>query len=310
MFHSSKQSVRALAITLEAAHAAMQGEGLQLFPSPVVTRAISSPVSPGSDSAPIAVFVNGHPTFLTDSAQFYLEGGCRLFPRGVYYVMPSFRDEEPDSRHLPQFWHAEAEIEGDLQAGITLAERVIRSMCRRLLEEPSIAQYASEPARRLSGGSDVFQRISYSDAVDSLRGVSSALADPLSEHPTITPAGEVSILKANGGGPVWVTHWDSAVVPFYQASDDGIARNADLLMGIGETVGLGERHATVARLAAAAAKQGVSLTDYAWYIQLKEARPMVTTGFGIGIERFLCWLLDMSDVREFALYGTSRSLDM
>lgn len=82
--------------------------------APVTTGAISSPMGFGSDSLPVEISLDGRSTYLADSMQFLLEYGCRFFKNGCWYIMPTFRGEPVDERHLKQFFHSEAEIVGTL----------------------------------------------------------------------------------------------------------------------------------------------------------------------------------------------------
>lgn len=90
---------------------------------------------------------------------------------------------------------------------------------------------------------------------------------------------------------VWVMGYDSMTVPFYQKSIGNSARNADLLLGIGETVGCGERWANGTEVSKALKLHGVPPEDYEWYVKMKENYPLQTSGFGMGIERFLLFIL-------------------
>ena len=74
---------------------------------PITTGSISSPMGLGSDSLPVKINLNGVPTYLADSMQFLLEYGNRFCKNGVWYIMPSFRGEQEDERHLSQFYHSE-----------------------------------------------------------------------------------------------------------------------------------------------------------------------------------------------------------
>ena len=115
--------------------------------------------------------------------------------------------------------------------------------------------------------------------------------------------GERELMKRFGGF-VWVTHWDHLAVPFYQAFADDThqaALNADLLFGMGETVGSGERHAGSEEMTAALDLHQVSGESYEWYSRMKQQQPMRTAGFGLGIERLLMWVLDHDDIRDMQL---------
>ena len=93
---------------------------------PVTTGSISSPMGRGSDSLTVRINLEGIDTYLADSMQFLLEYGCRLNLKGVYYVMPSFRGEKADERHLCQFYHSEAEIPGKLENVMNLVDEYIK----------------------------------------------------------------------------------------------------------------------------------------------------------------------------------------
>ena len=103
---------------------------------------------------------------------------------------------------------------------------------------------------------------------------------------------------------VWITNYDILTVPFYQKFDShikGTAKNADLLMGIGETVGCGERHSTYKELLESLKIHEVNKGEYDWYINMKKLKPLNTSGFGMGIERFLMWVLKASDIRNMQI---------
>jgi asparaginyl-tRNA synthetase len=119
----------------------------------------------------------------------------------------------------------------------------------------------------------------------------------------LTRRGEHALMDQFGGF-VWVTHWDHLAVPFYQAFGDPghvTALNADLLFGIGETVGAGERHVSDVELTEALDLHGIDAEPYAWYADMKREAPMRTAGFGLGIERLLLWVLKHDDIRDMQL---------
>ncbi|XP_072020393.1 asparagine--tRNA ligase-like [Amphiura filiformis] len=103
------------------------------------------------------------------------------------------------------------------------------------------------------------------------------------------------------GGAVWLTEMDHLAVPFYQSYTDATRQKslaADLLIGLGETLGLGERHATAAEVEQALDHHAVPRDSYKWYTDMRTEKPMKTSGWGMGTERYLCWLLNHNDVRD------------
>ena len=278
---------------------------------PVTTGSISSPMGRGSDSTPVKVNIQGVDTYLADSMQFLLEYGCRFNPKGVYYLMPSFRGELADERHLCQFYHSEAEIRGDLEDIIKLVESYIKYLARRiiktlgneLIEIMGDISHIKKVANRKSG----FKRLTFDEAENILiKKFGKKYIENYIQYfdgwRNITKLAEKELINLYGG-VVWITNYDKLAVPFYQKdSDDGkTVKNADLLMGIGETVGCGERHDNALDLHNALDSHGVDSKEYNWYIKLKDKFPMQTAGFGMGTERFLMWVLKGKDIRNYML---------
>lgn len=78
--------------------------------------------------------------------------------------------------------------------------------------------------------------------------------------------------------------------------------NADLLFGIGEIVGAGERHTTGIDVIKALKEHSVNENEYSWYIEMKKQYPMQTAGFGLGVERFILWLTNQNDIRDCQIF--------
>ena len=102
----------------------------------------------------------------------------------------------------------------------------------------------------------------------------------------------------------WLTELPTKIVPFYQASEKNdfeTAKAADLLAGIGEVVGCGERCTSAQDLLKSLDFHKVSIDDYKWYYDMKNICPLQTAGFGMGIERFILWLYQHDDIRDCML---------
>ncbi len=276
---------------------------------PITTGTISSPMGLGSDSSPVEIDLFGIKTYLADSMQFMLEYGCRIFNEGCFYIMPSFRGENADQRHLCQFYHSEAEIIGGLDDVMKLAEDYIKYLCRQLIAKcgdiiykvTGTLSHIEKTANREGG----FNRISLEDAISLLKmnqdGSGEVYYNAAPEgFKVLTNAGEKRLTELFGGF-VWVTNYEHLSLPFYQAFADEsqkYAKNADLLFGIGEVVGLGERHKNYEEVKKALEIHKVPEDEYRWYIEMKKRYPLQTSGFGMGVERFILWVLMHDDIRD------------
>lgn len=280
--------------------------GLTPVLCPMATNEISSPMGRGSDSLPVAVDLLGQRTHLADSMQFQLEHMLRLHPEGVWYVMPSFRGERDDPRHLNQFFHVEAEILGGLDDVVALASTLVQSLAR--------AMYAVLTAERTGDHAHVAalaertpEAIRFDDAVGLLGADPSMVRSADGVALGLTPLAEAELAR-QAGGAVWVTHPPLDGVPFYQAAapDGSSALAADLLLSHGEVVGAGERHRTGAAVRRSMRRAEVDPSTYGCYLELKDLAPRRTGGFGLGLERLLAWALGHDDIRDIPLAAPLR----
>ena len=46
----------------------------------------------------------------------------------------------------------------------------------------------------------------------------------------------------------------------------------------------------------------VNENEYQWYCDMKREFPLETSGFGLGMERYLMWLLKLNDIRDCAVF--------
>ncbi|XP_046894537.1 uncharacterized protein si:ch211-256m1.8 [Hypomesus transpacificus] len=281
--------------------------------TPLTTDTISSPMGLGSDSEPVFVNMLGQGVYLADSMQFVLEYFLRFQENlpGTYYVSPSFRGEDPDATHLNQFYHVECELLGNMDDAMNIAEGYVANLTKAMLKKHS--DIILNTAGTLSHAQDMLEKL---DGRTPLPRVTLDQAIPMMPSADclewvqdgqpqfgrkLTRKGERVLIKKYGGA-VWLTEMDHLGVPFYQAyvehSGKRKAKAADLLLGLGETVGLGERHSTPEMVQDALRHHLVPEESYRWYINMRQVIPLLTSGWGMGTERYLCWLLQHDDIRD------------
>lgn len=271
---------------------------------PITTGSVSSPMGLGSDSTPVDITIKGNKVYLADSMQFSLEIGTRLTNKGAFYIMPSFRGEDVDKRHLNEFFHSEAEIAGTLLDVQILVEEYIKFLIRHLLNtcEIEISDIAGTTEHLKNVLNRPFMSIRFENAIQELTNVEGAIEYIESDIPIITSKGEQELIKRHGQC-TWLTNMPWASVPFYQAKeqDTNFAMNADLLAGIGEILGSGQRVLTKNDLVKSLKVHNCAETGYEWYGQMREIKTIQTSGFGLGIERFILFVLKHDDIRDCQL---------
>lgn len=283
-----------------------RNQGFKSVNLPITTGSVTSPMGLGSDSLPVKINLYGVDTYLSDSMQFHLEYALRILKEGVHYIMPSFRGEDADERHLCQFYHSEAELIGDLEDVIRLVNQYIHSLCldlyKNLADEIKSVTGSLEHIESFISKNANFERITFEEAAKELKYDPKYIKKHAEGFRYLTNLGEQKLIE-NHDGIVWVTNYDYISVPFYQASTDNAqkALNGDLLFGIGEVVGCGQRHKSVDQLRNAMAIHKVKEENYSWYLSMKDNYPLTTSGFGMGIERFILWLLQKQDIRDCQL---------
>lgn len=283
--------------------------------APVTAQSITSPMGLGSDSLPVSVELFGRPTYLVDSMQFHLEYLLRQYPHGVFYIMPTFRAEESDSRHLNEFFHIEAEINGGFEQNIATVEGLIQAYVDSILVKyaDEITTFAGSTdhlvqlQKLVSGGG--LPRVTFQEAEALLGNVDGYYVMLNNMRIGLTSQAERALIRKLGS-PAWLTHLPSMGVPFYQANSHstGYSLCADLLMGIGEVAGSGQRNKTYNETIEAIKLREVDPTSYDWYLRMKEEHPMLTSGFGIGLERLLLWILCHDDIRDTQLIVRQKGL--
>ncbi len=295
----------------------------------LMTSSVSSPAGPGSDSEPIPLTFGGLDTYLVDSSQFGFEpvliGGI---PR-AYCYLASMRGEEPDARHLNQFYHCEYEAQETFEVTMSVAEGYVKCLTQLfLMMRNTVDRLSPNPERTREVLNSVLNNNSFSqitfDEVEKLllkHGHTEGIRE--SEHgKDLTSAGELAVLKILGAEtPVWVTHYHRDRVPFYQKPAPHNSErviNGDLLFPPifenafgGEILGMGQRQDSVDEMYESMRRQGLDPRPYEWYVDLRRLPNYKTTsGFGLGIERFISWTFGFESIYKAILYPRMKGIYM
>ena len=117
--------------------------------------------------------------------------------------------------------------------------------------------------------------------------------------------------------PIWMNHFDRDRVAFYQKPfmRDKVI-NADLLFPPltkesfgGEVVGSGQRQDDVNEMHESLKRQVLDFKPYEWYIDLRRLENYKSTsGFGMGVERFITWALCRDSIQDVILYPRLKNI--
>jgi asparaginyl-tRNA synthetase len=239
--------------------------------------------------------------FLSQSVQFYQEAAITALGK-VYSIQPSFRAEiSRTRRHLTEFWQIEAEVSNcDLNGIMQVQEQLVTSICQSIVENCKAELEFLK--RRFKPPSLPFTRITYTDAINKLRQL-----DVKIEWGQDLGADEERILSKQFKDPFFVTHYPKQCKAFYHMPDPSnpeVTLSADLLApaGHGEIAGGGQRIHDYNQLVQKIKEFELNPDDYQWYIDLRKYGTVPHSGFGLGVERTLRWILGLPHIRDGCLF--------
>ncbi len=242
----------------------------------------------------------GKKAYLTQSSQLYSEVMIFSLER-VYTLAPSFRAEKSRTRkHLTEFWHLEPEMAFYSQKdNMELQENLISYVAQSLAEEhEDILDFLKRDKDELKELKPPFKRIDYEKAIEiaNNRGAKLNYGDDFG-------ADEEVLLTEGEKKPVFITNFPVELKAFYMKDNpekEGTVLAADVLApkGHGEIIGGSERIADYETLVEKIKKFGLNPEDYDWYLDLRRYGSVPHSGFGLGIERFVKYLLDLSHIRD------------
>ncbi|QDA59933.1 asparagine--tRNA ligase [Hymenobacter jejuensis] len=251
----------------------------------------------------------GKQTNLTVSGQ--LEGEIAALALGkVYTFGPTFRAENSNTaRHLAEFWMIEPEMAFyDLQDNMDLAEDFLKSLVRYALEKcPDDLQflndqYDKELLGRLQFVVDNgFQRLTYTEAVEILKGAKQKFEFPVDWGTDLQSEHERYLVEKHFKKPVILTDYPKDIKAFYMKlnDDNRTVRAMDVLFpGIGEIIGGSQREENLEKLQARMAQMNVPEEELWWYLDLRRFGSAPHAGFGLGFERLVLFVTGMANIRD------------
>jgi asparaginyl-tRNA synthetase len=234
--------------------------------------------------------------YLTQSAQLHLEALIQSLEK-VYCVAPSFRAEKSRTiRHLAEYWHVEAEEAfSTMDDLMCLEEDLVSHVCQNVAKQCGKELKALEvDAGKLAKVKVPFNRITYDEAIERLRKKSFKI-----KWGEDFGFDEEKAL-AEEFGPLFVYAYPKKIKAFYcktYRENPEMVMSVDLIVpNIGELSTGGAREDDKKELLKRLEEFGLRQEDYEWYIDLRRYGTVPHTGFGLGVERLLAWMLDLENI--------------
>ena len=252
----------------------------------------------GADLFEVGYF--GRKIFLTQTSQMHLEPQLFAMER-VFTLAPSFRAEKSRTRkHLTEYWHLEAEEAWcDHECNLKRQEGLISYMCHAVADNrrEDLDELGVDP-ERLYGVKPPFDRMTYAEAIEVCQ--SAGLKIKWGED--IRTEAE-KILTDDRDKFLFVECYPKEIKSFYMKNNEADPRtykNNDLLMpqGFGEVIGGSQREDDASILLQNLERVGDDPAKYKWYIDIRRYGSVEHSGFGVGMDRLITWMLDLEHIRD------------
>jgi asparaginyl-tRNA synthetase len=269
--------------------------GYLLFDAPMFT-----PNACEGTSTLFATDYFGDTAFLTQSGQLYQEAGAMAFGK-TYCFGPTFRAEKSSTRrHLTEFWMVEPELAyADLDDVMDLCEDFLVEVVGYVVERGRThLETLERDIGMLRNVVKPFPRMSYDDACAQL----AELGVPVDADSDFGSPHETKLTEQYDR-PIMVHRYPSVIKAFYFKQDPD---NSDRALGVdvlapegyGEIIGGGQREDDVDVLIGKIEAHDLPQDCFEWFLDLRRYGSVPHGGFGLGLERLVCWICGIHHIRE------------
>ncbi len=242
----------------------------------------------------------GKPVYLTQTSQMHLEPQLFAMEK-VFILAPSFRGEKSRTRkHLTEFWHLEVEEAWcDHECNLKRQEELISYMCDAVVKNrPNELEELGVDPERLLRIKPPFERMTYDKAIE----VCQAAGLEIAWGEDIRTEAE-EILSKDRDTFVFIEYYPKEIKSFYMKhnpDDPRTYKNDDLLAphGYGEIIGGSQREDDANRILENLRRIGDDPEKYKWYIDIRRYGSVEHSGFGVGMDRLITWMLKLEHIRD------------
>ncbi|MFW9905297.1 MAG: aspartate--tRNA(Asn) ligase [Candidatus Thorarchaeota archaeon] len=243
----------------------------------------------------------GHPAVLAQSCQFYKQAALACHEK-IFGIIPSWRAEKSRTpKHINEFYQIENEIAFATDKEIMqVQEDLVISIINQVKKDGAIQLNLFN--RDITVPSKPFKRVPFNEAKDLVNELG-VETDPQEDF----GAPEETALSKTFQEPFFITEFPTHLRGLYYASDpkkENITRSLDLMApeGFGELSSGGQRVSDYKILNSRIKQQGYNLDDFEWYLRMFKYGMPPHAGFGLGFERLIRWIANLSHVREACMF--------
>ncbi|KAF9583233.1 hypothetical protein BGW38_009966 [Lunasporangiospora selenospora] len=186
-------------------------------------------------------------------------------------------------------------------------EDLIADVIDRVMDHAPTAKIIAQLHPTFKRPQRPFLRMDYVEAIQTLErfgirkedGTPYVVGDDIPEAPERAMTDKIGV-------PILLCRFPTAIKSFYMKpcpEDEQFTESVDLLMpGVGECAGASMRISDLETLLRAYEREGLREKDYGWYTDQRRFGTVEHGGYGVGVERFVTWILGLYTIRETCLY--------